>query len=98
LGPADFVSLDEGELYLPRRADGGLPAVDFMYPAHGSALIDAGVNAGLPFQGAAPDIGAFEQTDSHAASSSSRPIPQMKLPVVHSALVPRRVLDHPCPL
>jgi hypothetical protein len=72
LGPADFVSLDEGELYLPRRADGGLPAVDFMYPAHGSVLIDAGVNAGRPFQGAAPDIGAFEQTDSHAASSSSR--------------------------
>jgi len=70
LGPRDFVSLDEGELVRPRQPDGGLPAVDFMHPVQGSALIDAGVNVGLPFQGTAPDIGAFEHKTSQPASSS----------------------------
>lgn len=58
---ADFVDLDERELVRPRRADGGLPAIDFLRPSPGSALIDAGVDVGLPFRGAAPDLGAFER-------------------------------------
>jgi Right handed beta helix region len=61
LSSGDFVSLDESELYHPRQPDGGLPAIDFLHPAQGSALIDAGVNVGLPFLGSGPDIGAFEQ-------------------------------------
>ena len=43
-----------------RRSDGSLPALTSLHLATGSALIDKGVNVGLPFQGKAPDLGAFE--------------------------------------
>jgi len=44
----------------PRQADGSLPVIDFLKLAPGSHLIDAGVNVGLPYNGAAPDLGWFE--------------------------------------
>jgi MYXO-CTERM domain-containing protein len=44
----------------PRQADGSLPNVDFMKLAAGSAMIDKGKDVGLPFVGAAPDLGAYE--------------------------------------
>jgi hypothetical protein len=44
----------------PRRPDGSLPILTFMRPVWGSHLIDTGVNVGLPFTYAAPDMGAFE--------------------------------------
>jgi len=62
LGEKDFVSLDESELQRPRQANGGLPATGFLHPAAGSAFIDNGVDLGFPFRGAAPDLGAFEQS------------------------------------
>jgi gliding motility-associated-like protein len=46
----------------------------YYLPAVGSPLIDAGVNVGQPFQGAAPDIGA------HEVKSAAAPINQ--LPVI----------------
>lgn len=59
LHDSDFVSLDEIPSTWPRRPDGGLPVITFLHPAKGSPLIDGGVEAGLPFQGAKPNIGAF---------------------------------------
>jgi len=56
----DFVSLDESQLMAPRKPDGSLPDIDFLKPAPGSALVDAGVDIGFPFSGKAPDIGALE--------------------------------------
>ena len=56
----DFVSLDESQLMANRKPDGSLPDIDFMRPAAGSKLIDAGVDIGFPFAGKAPDIGALE--------------------------------------
>ncbi|WP_111641870.1 right-handed parallel beta-helix repeat-containing protein [Marinimicrobium alkaliphilum] len=44
----------------PRQADGSLPDIDVMRPALGSMMIDGGVDIERPFEGAAPDIGAFE--------------------------------------
>jgi MYXO-CTERM domain-containing protein len=44
----------------PRQADGSLPNVDFMKLAAGSQMIDKGTNVGLPYVGAAPDLGAYE--------------------------------------
>jgi MYXO-CTERM domain-containing protein len=44
----------------PRKADGSLPDVDFLKLAAGSQMIDKGTNVGLPFVGAAPDLGAYE--------------------------------------
>ncbi|NQU85892.1 MAG: right-handed parallel beta-helix repeat-containing protein [Mariniphaga sp.] len=58
----DFVSLDASTASTPREADGSLPDIEFLHLASGSDLIDAGVDVGLPFQGTAPDLGAFEFT------------------------------------
>lgn len=57
---ADFQSLDISQLTGPRKADGSLPDITFMHLANDSDLIDKGVDVGLPFNGAAPDLGAFE--------------------------------------
>ncbi|TWT35935.1 Pectate lyase L precursor [Posidoniimonas corsicana] len=57
---SDFLSLDDSIARGPRQADGSLPVSDFLRLAPGSGLIDAGVDVGLPFAGAAPDLGAFE--------------------------------------
>jgi hypothetical protein len=60
LTDADFVSLDHSLLSAPRNPDGSLPDIDFMRPAPGSAIPDAGLDIGFPFSGNAPDLGAIE--------------------------------------
>lgn len=57
---ADLLSVDDSELTMPRRSDGGLPTTTFFHLKPGSRLVDAGVDVGLPFHGRAPDLGAFE--------------------------------------
>ncbi len=57
---ADFLSLDASQMTLPRKADGSLPDLRFMHLTLGSDLIDAGLDVGLPYSVAAPDLGAFE--------------------------------------
>jgi MYXO-CTERM domain-containing protein len=44
----------------PRQADGSLPNVDFMRLSASSRMIDKGTDVGLPYVGAAPDLGAYE--------------------------------------
>jgi hypothetical protein len=61
---ADFISLDTVGARGPRKADGSLPDINFMHLATGSDLIDGGQNVGLVFNGAAPDLGAFETLSS----------------------------------
>lgn len=56
----DFRSLDASQLSASRQADGSLPEIDFLHLKKGSDLIDAGVDVGLPYEGKAPDLGAFE--------------------------------------
>lgn len=56
----DFVSTDTAGVRGPRKSDGSLPDIEFMHLAAGSDLIDAGTDVGLPFNGTAPDLGAFE--------------------------------------
>jgi len=46
--------------------DGSLPDISFMHLAAGSDLIDAGTDVGLPYNGNAPDLGAFESTPATA--------------------------------
>jgi len=60
ISDSDFLNLDGTQLEAPRNDEGKLPDINFMHLAAGSVLIDAGVNVGLPFNGKAPDIGAFE--------------------------------------
>jgi hypothetical protein len=57
---ADFQSVSTDGWDAPRLPDGSLPQLPFLRLAAGSDLIDKGVNLGLPFSGAAPDLGAFE--------------------------------------
>lgn len=57
---ADFVSVDIELLKSARNADGSLPDIDYLKLVSGSDLIDEGIDVGLPYNGAAPDIGAFE--------------------------------------
>ncbi len=56
----DFASMAIDELLAPRKADGSLPDVNYFKLLNGSDLIDAGVDVNLPYQGSAPDLGAFE--------------------------------------
>jgi hypothetical protein len=57
---ADFLSVTDTGYMGPRQVDGSLPKLDFMRLAAGSKMIDKGVNVGLPFAGASPDLGAYE--------------------------------------
>jgi hypothetical protein len=57
---ADFLSLDDTIARGPRNPDGSLPISDFLRLAANSNLIDTGTDVGLPFNGTAPDLGAFE--------------------------------------
>jgi hypothetical protein len=43
-----------------RQDDGSLPESNFLKLKEESDLIDAGTDVGLPFNGSAPDLGAFE--------------------------------------
>lgn len=57
---SDFVILTEEAAMAPRQADGSLPNNGFGKLVAGSDLIDKGTNVGLPYLGAAPDLGAIE--------------------------------------
>lgn len=57
---ADFLDLSEQAALAPRQPDGSLPENGFARLAGGSDLIDQGVDVGLPYNGSAPDLGAFE--------------------------------------
>jgi hypothetical protein len=69
---ADFVSLDTSAVKAPRNPDGSLPAIFFLHLAPGSLMIDAGENVGLPFNGKAPDLGAFETSPVTAIKRDER--------------------------
>ncbi len=57
---ADFLGTNVAEASAARKADGSLPDMNFLHLAPTSKLIDAGTNVGLPYNGNAPDLGAFE--------------------------------------
>jgi len=56
----DVISIDTSFATAPRRDDGSLPEMPLMRPMPNGRLVDMGANIGLPFSGAAPDLGAFE--------------------------------------
>ena len=58
----DFLSTDYTWAMAPRRDDGGLPETPFLRPVPAGRLVDQGVNLGSPFNGSAPDLGAYETT------------------------------------
>ena len=56
----DFTSIDYSQLTAARKADGSLPNVTFFHLKADSDMINKGIDVGLPFNGASPDLGAFE--------------------------------------
>ena len=60
VGTGDFLSLDLTLADDPRNPDGSLPNNNLFRLKTTSALVDAGVNVGLAYNGTAPDLGAFE--------------------------------------
>jgi len=57
---SDFVSVSDKAFMGPRQADGSLPDIDFMKLSAQSRMIDKGTDVGLPYAGAAPDLGCYE--------------------------------------
>jgi hypothetical protein len=58
---ADFESLDTSLATIARNSDGSLPETKLFRLKPTSTLINKGVDVGLPFNGRAPDLGAFEK-------------------------------------
>ncbi len=58
---AHFLSVSAEGLMGPRKPDGSLPDTDFMKLSPTSSMIDVGTDVGAPFNGNAPDLGAYEK-------------------------------------
>ena len=59
--PNDYNNADSNGLDGPREPDGGLPALSFLRLTWSSSLVDGGIDVNEPFEGDAPDLGAFER-------------------------------------
>jgi hypothetical protein len=57
---ADFITVDTIDVRGLRKSDGSLPEIAYLHLAQGSQFINTGTDVGLPFNGSAPDLGAFE--------------------------------------
>ena len=74
---SDFRSLDTTQVLGPRQANGDLADGSCLRLVSGSALIDAGVNVGLAYNGTAPDLGCYETDgDHHDPDPEPHPEPQ----------------------
>ena len=69
LSDAQFQSVSTSGWDAPRQANGSLPVLPNLRLAANSTLIDKGIDVGLPYQGSAPDLGAFERSGSAAPPS-----------------------------
>jgi hypothetical protein len=58
---SQFQSVSTSGWDAPRQADGSLPVLPNLRLAATSTLIDKGTNVGQPYNGSAPDLGAFER-------------------------------------
>ena len=59
-GSGGFSSTANNFHFVPEFVQSGARPDPYYRPKPGSNLIDRGVNVGIPFQGGAPDLGAFE--------------------------------------
>jgi len=71
LTSSDFLNINSSGMDGPRQPDGSLPHLNFLRPSSTSRLLNAGIDVGLPFNGDAPEIGAFEVI---TASQNSIPV------------------------
>jgi hypothetical protein len=59
----DVLSIDASQALGPRRDDGSLPETPFLRPVPAGRLVNRGVVNGLPYNGSAPDLGAYETSE-----------------------------------
>jgi len=74
----DFQSLDTTQILAARQADGSLPDVAFMRLKTSSALIDAGIDVNLWYNGQAPDLGCYEADGEHHEPEPEDTIPAVR--------------------
>jgi len=93
LSDANFISVDSTGITAARQADGSLPDNDcynyFLKLAPTSDLIDAGMDVGLPYNGTAPDLGAFEYIVSQIKN-----VFRLGLQIMHGNKVVYRIVDN----
>lgn len=82
----DFQSLDTTQILAPRAADGSLmlwnPSGTLLHLSSGSRMINAGVNVGLAYCDAAPEMGCFEQDgEYHPAEPGNTPTEPEEEPI-----------------
>lgn len=58
--PDDYTNADSNGIDRPREPDGSLPKMAFLRLSPDSSLVDGGIDVGEPFEGDAPDLGAYE--------------------------------------
>ena len=81
---SDFQSLDMTLVLAPRNGNGDLPDNPFLRLAEGSALIDAGVDINLGYNGGAPDLGCYEAPGEYHAPELEDTIPAVQPEGTHS--------------
>ena len=74
----DFQSLDTTLILAARQSDGSLPEVAFMRLKTSSALIDAGIDVNLWYNGQAPDLGCYEADGEHHEPEPEDTIPAVR--------------------
>lgn len=85
----DFISLDTTLIRTPRNADGSLAITNFMRLVDGSDLIDAGIDAKIPYGGAAPDLGCYEKaTANQYPGIVSNPANKSQIVVANANIAP----------
>lgn len=81
---ADFLSMDTTEILAARTSDGSLANGLFMRLAATSALIDAGVDVNLGYNGTAPDLGCYETPGERHDPTPEDTIPDVQPEGTHS--------------
>lgn len=81
----DFQSLDTSLVLIYRTSDGSLSETNFMRLAENSALIDAGIDVNLGYNGYAPDLGCFESPgERHDPEPGGDTVPSIQPEGTHS--------------
>ena len=81
---SDFQSLDTTQILGPRQANGDLTEGTCLRLQAGSALIDAGIDINLGYNGNAPDLGCYESPGEHHDPLPDDTIPDVQPEGTHA--------------
>ncbi len=81
---SDFQSLDTTEILAARQTDGSLSEGTFMRLASESALINAGIDINIGYNGTAPDLGCYETPGERHDPIPDDTVPEVQPKGTHS--------------